>query len=154
MRNIFAAALGSAALATVAFTGSAMAQSAPAQTAPAAPATAAPAAATPAAGTVSFVTVPATAVMSERLSDLDIRNAAGDKIGEIEDVVIDGTQVTGYVISVGGFLGMGDREVVVSPQSVTVVYDEAAKKWNARMEVTKDQLKNATEYKRDEKHKD
>ncbi|GGF50049.1 hypothetical protein GCM10007301_06640 [Azorhizobium oxalatiphilum] len=145
MRNTLLAAVAASALAATTLAAPAFAQSAPA------PSTAAT---TTAATTApKFVPVPASAVMSERLSDLNVYNAAQEKVGEIEDVVIEGRQVTGYVLSVGGFLGVGDKYVVVSPESVAVTYNESEKKWHARMDVTKDQLKSAPEYKYDDKHK-
>ncbi|OYY06511.1 MAG: hypothetical protein B7Y70_16335 [Rhizobiales bacterium 35-68-8] len=100
-----------------------------------------------------FATVPAAAAMSETLTDLDVYNGAGEKVGEIEDVVINGKDVVGYVLSVGGFLGMGERYVVVSPDSVAVTYTASDKKWHAKMDATKDQVKAAPEYKYDAKHK-
>lgn len=100
-----------------------------------------------------FATVPANAAMSETLTDLDVYNAAGEKVGEIDDLVINGKEVVGYVMSVGGFLGMGERYVVVSPESVSVTYTANDKKWHAKMDATKDQLKAAPEYKYDAKHK-
>lgn len=44
----------------------------------------------------------------------DVKNAADETIGEIESVFVrpDGT-VDGVMVSVGGFLGMGEREVKV-----------------------------------------
>ena len=100
-----------------------------------------------------FATVPAAAAMSETLTDLDVYNGAGEKVGEIEDVVINGKDVVGYVLSVGGFLGMGERYVVVSPDSVAVTYTASDKKWHAKMDATKDQVKAAPDYKYDAKHK-
>lgn len=99
-----------------------------------------------------FTSVPNNAAMSETLTDLDVYNGAGEKVGEIEDVAINGREVVGYVLSVGGFLGMGDRYVVVAPESVAVTYG-TDNKWHAKMEATKDQVKAAPEYKYDAKHK-
>ncbi len=42
---------------------------------------------------------------------------------------------------------MGSKYVVVDPAAVTIRYDEGAKAWKAAMNVTKDQLKAAPEYK-------
>ena len=52
--------------------------------------------------------------LASNLVGLDIGNAANEDVGEIEDLVLNGSMnVTGCVLSVGGFLGMGDRYVVV-----------------------------------------
>ena len=110
-----------------------------AQTAPAAPAPSAPAA--------HAVQVPQDAIMSGQLDDLDLRNSANEKVGEIEDIVISQGRVVGYVISVGGFLGVGDRNIVVDPSMVNVSYNENDKKWHAMINATKDQLKAVPEFK-------
>ncbi|SEK75162.1 PRC-barrel domain-containing protein [Roseovarius nanhaiticus] len=49
------------------------------------------------------------------VDDANVVNAAGDKLGEIEDVLVgaDGKPVA-YVVDTGGFLDIGDEDVVVS----------------------------------------
>jgi hypothetical protein len=51
------------------------------------------------------------------------------------------------ILSVGGFLGMGEHYVAVSPSSVNVRYDSKNDKWLASMNTTKDALKAAPEFK-------
>jgi sporulation protein YlmC with PRC-barrel domain len=101
-----------------------------------------------------FVDVPQDAILAERLEGLDIRNSSNENVGEIEDVVISQGRVVGYVLSVGGFLGMGDRYVVVDPSAVAVSYNTNDNKWTATMNATKDQLKAAPEFKFEGKWKD
>ncbi len=63
-------------------------------------------------------------------------------------MAFDGSKnVKGYVLSVGGFLGMGTHYVAVDTSSVAVKYDMSAKKWRANMDTTKDALKAAPEFK-------
>ena len=48
------------------------------------------------------------------LEDMDLKSAAGDDIGEVEEVLTDGTgQPVAVAVEVGGFLGIGEREVVL-----------------------------------------
>ncbi len=48
-----------------------------------------------------------------------------DKIGEIEDLVIDNRgNVVGAIAEVGGFLGIGEKEVVLNPEEVTIIVTE------------------------------
>jgi sporulation protein YlmC with PRC-barrel domain len=101
-----------------------------------------------------FVDVPQDAILAERLEGLDIRNSSNENVGEIEDVVISQGRVVGYILSVGGFLGMGDRYVVVEPSAVAVSYNTNDNKWTATMNATKDQLKAAPEFKFEGKWKD
>ena len=49
--------------------------------------------------------------------------------------------------SVGGFLGMGEHYVAVSPSSVAVKRDAKNDKWVATMNTTKEALKAAPEFK-------
>jgi hypothetical protein len=56
-------------------------------------------------------------------------------------------ELKGYVLSVGGFLGMGARHVAVDPAGVNVQYDANGKKWMATTSATKDDLKAAPEFK-------
>lgn len=120
----------------------------PAQT-PATPAPAAsePMVTTPAAGAVT-VAVPEgytmtelTAVTADQLKGVDIYDPMDAKIAEIADVVIgDGDKVTGIVTDVGGFLGMGEHRVSLSPEQVTI-YKNADNAMRAYVAMTKDELK-------------
>lgn len=97
--------------------------------------------------TETFVTVQPTDVLSYNLVGLNITNEADDTIGEIKDIVISEGKLAGYVVSVGGFLGMGERFVMVTPAAVKITYLENDKKWTAMMNTTKDQLEKAPEFK-------
>jgi sporulation protein YlmC with PRC-barrel domain len=94
-------------------------------TTPGAPATMpranAPAMTSPTAGAVGMVG-------ATGLVGLDITNAAGDNIGEIKDVVIDGQgQVSKIMLGVGGLLGLGERVVPVSWDQISVTRDADGK---------------------------
>ncbi|WP_113385416.1 PRC-barrel domain-containing protein [Rhizobium sp. SYY.PMSO] len=94
-----------------------------------------------------FLTAKPTDILSYNLIGLNIQNGDKENIGEIKDLIISNGQLAGYIVSVGGFLGMGERYVIVSPASVKVTYSEADKKWTATMAATKDELKTAPEFK-------
>ena len=67
-------------------------------------------------------------------------------LGEIEDLVIDnGKTITSVVVSVGGFLGMGESYVVLDPS--TVGLNQKDGKWRAFVDTSKDNLKNAPKFK-------
>lgn len=57
-----------------------------------------------------------------RASDLfneRIYNPKGDDVGEVEDVLINRNgRIEALVIEVGGFLGIGERRIAVSPQAI------------------------------------
>ena len=91
-----------------------------------------------------FVTVTDSGVLSSNLVGLNVTNAGGQTIGEIKDVAFDTNRnVEGYILSVGGFLGMSQHYVVVDPAAVAITYDATDKKWLAKMNATADQLKAA-----------
>ncbi len=65
-----------------------------------------------------------------------------------QDVAFDNSKaLKGYIVSVGGFLGIGTHYVAVQPDSVMIRYDANAKTWRATMNATKDELKAAPEFK-------
>jgi sporulation protein YlmC with PRC-barrel domain len=106
-----------------------------AQTAtPAAPATTTTATTTAAPATTggAFYTLPApgaagaapTSHLASDLSDLDVYGANNEKIGEIDDLIVnpDGT-VAAAVVEVGGFLGMGEKDVLVNFSALQMTMD-------------------------------
>ena len=95
---------------------------------------------------VKFVTVQPADFMSSKLVGVNVYNNQNELLGEIEDLVIDnGKTITGVVVSVGGFLGMGESYVVLDPS--TVVLNEKDGKWRAFVDTSKDNLKNAPKFK-------
>jgi sulfite reductase beta subunit-like hemoprotein len=96
----------------------------------------------------NFIQVQSTDMLSSNVVGLDIHNGQNDNIGKIQDIAFDASKkVTGYILSVGGFLGMGTHYVAVNPDAVVVSYDAQNKVWKATMNATKDQLKSAPEFK-------
>jgi sporulation protein YlmC with PRC-barrel domain len=104
-------------------------------------------AATPAQGP-SFVNLKSADMLSSNVIGLDIYNGENNSIGKVQDIAFDPSRkVTGYILSVGGFLGMGTHYVAVDPASVAIMYDVNGKTWRATMNATKEQLKAAPEFK-------
>jgi sporulation protein YlmC with PRC-barrel domain len=99
-------------------------------------------------GSNTYVNVPANDELSSKLVGLDIYNKDNKDIGTIKDIALDPNgRTTAYVVSVGGFLGMGDHYVAVNPAAVNVTYNKSDNKWHASMNATADQLKAAPEFK-------
>jgi len=96
-----------------------------------------------------YIKAQPTDVLSSNLIGLNVQNNAQDNVGEIQDLVVSNGSLSGLILSVGGFLGIGERYVVVAPSAVKVVYSESDKKWSATMDTTKDALKAAPEFKYD-----
>lgn len=94
-----------------------------------------------------FASVPASDELSSKVVGLDVYNNDHQNIGTIKDVAYNGTTVSGYILGVGGFLGMGDHYVAVRPSAVKLGYDTKDSRWHATMDANAGQLKSAPEYK-------
>lgn len=65
-----------------------------------------------------------------------------NKIGTIDDMLLDNDgRVTALLIGVGGFLGMGEKDVAVAFNSIQATQKNNA--WHLMLNTTKDALKNA-----------
>ena len=97
-------------------------------------------------GSDSYVNVPSTDDLSSKIVGLDIYNKNNKDIGTIKDIALNPNgREAAYIVSVGGFLGMGEHYVAVNPQAVDVSYKDH--KWHAKMDATAGQLKSAPEFK-------
>ena len=92
-----------------------------------------------------FTYVPAQDELSSNVIGLDVYNEDKQNIGTIKDIALDANGLNGYIVNVGGFLGMGDHYVVVRPSAIS--FNAKDNKWHATMNVNADQLKAAPEYK-------
>ena len=108
---------------------------------------AAPAMGAEAANAGSFTNLPAQEDLSSNIVGLSVYNNDRKDIGTIKDVAFDSAGVKGYIVAVGGFLGMGDHYVAVRPSAINLSYNAGDKKWHAEMNANADQLKAAPEYK-------
>lgn len=65
-------------------------------------------------------------ILADDLLGAAVYNGADEKVGDINDLIISlGGEVEGVVIGVGGFLGMGQKDVAVEMASLDVVRDDA-----------------------------
>ena len=77
-----------------------------------------------------------------------ITNMANETVGDINDLVLDKEgKVVAVIVGIGGFLGIGEREVALDYSSLNVKYDPSAMT-NAgattiQVNATKESLKNA-----------
>ena len=81
-------------------------------------------------------------LMTSKLVGVNVYNNQNEKIGEISDLIIDnGKTLSGVILSVGGFLGVGEKYVLVEPSSIALHDDNGA--WKAFVNTNKDNLKSA-----------
>lgn len=98
-------------------------------------------------GTAAPVTT--TTASADKMLGKNVYGRDGEKLGEVEDIILDGAngQARQLVISSGGFLGIGEKQVAVD-------FNQA--RWNAnedRLELstlTQNDVKGMTEFKYDD----
>jgi hypothetical protein len=89
---------------------------------------------------------PAGYVGASKLVGLNVRNAQDESIGEIKDVLIaNNGSIQSAIVGVGGFLGVGERNVALAWNQLKLQRDGDQLK--AMVTMTKDQLKTLPEYK-------
>lgn len=97
---------------------------------------------------------------ASKLIGVNVYNEQNEKIGDVNDIILDTAgRVDGVVVSVGGFLGMGERNVLVGMDKIkfsneagktTTGSTSSGKQWNPDRGVvnaTKEQLKSMPEFK-------
>jgi sporulation protein YlmC with PRC-barrel domain len=84
-------------------------------------------------------------LLASKFKGTDVLGSDNQKIGDVSDILFDKSgKVDAYVISVGGFLGVGAKEVALAPSSFQVVNDNNTVKLKTSM--TKDELKQAANF--------
>lgn len=80
-----------------------------------------------------------------------VRNAAGEVVGDVNDLLIDKSgRIVNVVLGVGGVLGIGERQVVIPFSDLSIVTDSAGKRV-ITAPLTLETLKAAPEFKPREK---
>ncbi len=98
---------------------------------------------------VAFVSSQATGeVLASALIGEKVRNGAKEDLGDINDLVFDSEgRLSSAVIGVGGFLGIGEKNVAVPFDVLSRETDEGGKSY-IRIDTTREQLKAAPLYQR------
>ena len=95
-----------------------------------------------------LTTLPHNALLVSNIHNQNVYDPQENKIGEIKDLVLDrGGKVSAAIISVGGFLGIGEKDVAVAFSDLQAT--ERNNKWWLTVNATKDELKNATGFRFD-----
>jgi sporulation protein YlmC with PRC-barrel domain len=59
---------------------------------------------------------------TSKMIGLNVYNEQNDKLGDINEIILDKEgKVLGYVVGVGGFLGMGEHDILVEPSKIKFV---------------------------------
>jgi hypothetical protein len=87
--------------------------------------------------------------LATKFTGTDVLGADDAKIGDVTDILFDKEgKIQAYVVSVGGFLGMGAKEVALAPIAFVVVAGENGGADKLKVSMTKDQLKDAQNFAR------
>jgi hypothetical protein len=86
--------------------------------------------------------------LASKFRGTDVLGPENEKIGDVTDLVFDKNgKVEAYVVSVGGFLGIGAKDVALAPSAFQVVpADQNSSYDRLRLSMTKDQLKQAANF--------
>jgi sporulation protein YlmC with PRC-barrel domain len=59
---------------------------------------------------------------TSKMIGLNVYNEQNDKLGDINEIILDKDgKVLGYVVGVGGFLGMGEHDILIEPSKIKFV---------------------------------
>ena len=82
-------------------------------------------------------------ISAKQMKDAKIVNPSGDTIGSVDKVLVDkSNQIAAVTTNVGGFIGIGGKEVVIPVKDLK--YDAANQKFTSSL--TKDQVKAMPEW--------
>ena len=94
----------------------------------------------------AVTTMTAERVLASKLLNESVRNKANESIGDINDVVIDKSgKVASVIVGVGGFLGLGEKDVALSFDQLSFATDDDGD-LTVTTEATKESLQSAPAY--------
>ncbi len=85
--------------------------------------------------------------LASKFKGTNVMSSDNQKVGSVNDILFDKTgKIEAYVISVGGFLGMGAKEVAIAPSSFDVVPGLNGNADVLKLSLNKDELKQAQNF--------
>jgi len=85
--------------------------------------------------------------LSSSFIGTDVMGPDDAKIGDVNDVLFDKEgKVAAYVVGVGGFLGIGAKNVALAPSSFQVMPGQNSTDTKLKLNMTKDQLQQAASF--------
>jgi sporulation protein YlmC with PRC-barrel domain len=99
-------------------------------------------------GQIQYYTQQPNQMRASVLLGANVTNMANETVGEINEIILDKDgKIAAVVVGIGGFLGIGEREVALDYKSLTIKYDPSAMTnagaTTVQVNATKDTLKNA-----------
>ena len=91
------------------------------------------------------------AISAEDLIGTTVYGANDESLGEIGDVILgEDKGIEAYIIDVGGFLGIGEKPVAISPSAVELMKQAQSDDYAVFTKYSEEQLDNQAEYSKDE----
>ena len=85
--------------------------------------------------------------LASKFNGTDVIGADDAKIGDVSDILFDkDRKVIAFIVGVGGFLGIGAKDVAIDPASFQVMPGKDATDMKLRLSMTKDELKAAAAF--------
>jgi hypothetical protein len=87
--------------------------------------------------------------LASKFNGTNVIGTDDKKIGEVSDLLFDkDNKVVAYIVGVGGFLGIGQKDVAIAPASFQAVPGKDPSDMKLRLSMTKDELKAAPTFER------
>jgi sporulation protein YlmC with PRC-barrel domain len=87
--------------------------------------------------------------LASKFKGTDVIGTDDKKIGDVSDILFDKDgKIEAYIVGVGGFLGIGSKDVALAPSAFQVVPGDKSKNESdkLRLSMTKDELKQAANF--------
>jgi hypothetical protein len=99
-------------------------------------------------GKAQFVTQQtADQMLASKFKGTNVIGPNDEKVGDVSDMLFDKEgKVLAYVVGVGGFLGIGAKDVALAPASFQIQPANDRENMKLKLSMTKDELKNAPEF--------
>src|SRR3954470_21114878 len=82
--------------------------------------------------------------LASKFKGTDVVGTDDAKIGDVSDILFDKDQkVLAYIVGLGGFLGIGSKDVAIAPSSFQPIAGKDTTNMKLRLSMTKDELKAA-----------
>jgi PRC-barrel domain protein len=91
-------------------------------------------------------------LLGSKFKGTDVLGPDDQKVGDVSDVLFEknGAKIEAYIVSVGGFLGIGSKDVALAPSAFQIVPGDPNSATNSdpklKISMTKDQLKEAPNF--------
>ena len=87
--------------------------------------------------------------LASKFNGTDVIGTDDKKIGDVSDVLFDKDhKVIAFIVGVGGFLGIGQKDVAIAPASFKAVPGKDPSDMKLQLSMTKDELKAAPTFER------